>query len=209
MIASLLAAALRIAAPLPAWAEVPLPSYRDALVSEAWRNANELLEAGLPDKAAESAQAFEDAVAPDGSLEYLIGLSWYVRRDFAQATTHYQKALALDPTLGEAWYDLGELQLSSGAFDDARTSFQHVAELVTDGAHAYLGPQRLAEVAAHQHDPLAFETHLHEALRRGFSFRSIAGLANWRAFYADPAMQDSVTKMITVYGDEATLKSLQ
>ncbi len=192
-----------------AWAEVPLPSYRDALVSEAWGQANDLIEAGLPEQAAASAQAFEDTVEPAGSLEYLIGLSWYVRRDFAQATAHYQKALALDPKLGEAWYDLGELQLSAGAFDDARTSFQHVSELVTDGAHAYLGPQRLAEVAAHQHDPVAFEDNLHEALRRGFSFRSIAGLENWRGFYADPALQDSVTKMITVYGDEATLTSLQ
>ena len=205
MIGSLFAAAIA----WPALAEVPLPSYRDALVSEAWRNANELLEAGLPDQAAASAQAFEDAVEPDGSLEYLIGLSWYVRHDFVQAKAHYEKALALDPTLGEAWYDLGELQLSAGDFDAARASFQHVAGLVTTGKHAYLGPQRLAEVAAHQHDPLAFETHVHEALRRGFSFRSIAGLENWRRFYADPVLQDSVTKMVTVYGDDATLKSLQ
>jgi tetratricopeptide (TPR) repeat protein len=192
-----------------ALAEVPLPSYREALVSEAWRQSNELLEAGLPEQAAGSAQAFEDTVEPDGSLEYLIGLSWNVRREPTKAAAHYELALKLDPDLGEAWYDLGELQLAAGAFDEARASFERVTALVTTGSHAYLGPQRLAEVAAHQQDPHAFEKHLHEALKRGFSFRSIAGLENWRRFYADPTMQDSVTKMITVYGEETTLESLQ
>lgn len=193
----------------PAYAETPLPSYRDALVHQAWVEANDLLEAGHPEEAAAKAEKFEAWVEPDGGLEYLVGLSWRIRGDVPQAKDHYQRALTLDPSLAEGWYDLGEIELSEGSYPDARDAFMHVADLVQTGPHAYLGPQRLAEVAAHQHDADAFELAMREALRRGFSFTSIAGLPNWRGFYADPAMRDSVDKMITVFGDTDTLDSLK
>ena len=192
-----------------AHAETPLPSYRDALVHQAWGEANDLLEGGHPEDAAASAEKFEAWVEPDGGLEYIVGLSWRIRGDVGQAQDHYTRALALDPSLAEGWYDLGEIQLSAGAYAEARDSFTRVADLVATGPHAYLGPQRLAEVAAHQHDPDAFEIAMREALRRGFSFEMIAGLPNWKGFYADPAMRDSVEKMITVFGSEETLNSLK
>jgi tetratricopeptide (TPR) repeat protein len=182
---------------------VPLPSYEDKLVTEAWREANVLLEAGHPEAAAEVAQKFEDEVTPAGSLEYLIGLSFTLRGLPIDAEAHYKKAIELDPKQAEAWYDLGELQLADGRFDDAKGSFTHVAELVPTGPTGWLGPWRLAEICAHEHDAQCFEDNLRIAVDKGFSFDTIAGLPNWQGFYADPALHDSVEKMLTVNGRNA------
>jgi hypothetical protein len=73
----------------------------------------------------------------------------------------------------------------------------------------WMGPWRLAEVAANQHDADAFEDQMREALRRGFSFKTIAGLPNWQRFYADPVLHDSIEKLVTVYGDAKILDSLK
>ena len=190
-------------------AEMPLPSYRDELVRKAWLEADELLEAGHLEEAAASAKAFEDQVTPDGTLEYLIGLSWRLRDEPRKAEKHYREALSLDPDLPEAWSDLGEILLVQGRLDEADDAFQKVEQGVPNGPYAWLGPQRLAEIGALRHDPEAFERHIHDALRKGFSFQTVVGLPNWRAFYADPAMHDSVEKMITVYGDPDILDSLK
>jgi tetratricopeptide (TPR) repeat protein len=190
-------------------AEMPLPSYRDALVHEAWTSANDLLEAGLLAEAAAKAQEFEDTVTPDGSLEYLIGYSWRLRDDNAQAEAHYSRALELNPDLPEAWSDLGELYLVEGRWDDAERAFHEVDRLVSTGPKSWLGPWRLAEVAAHKGDVNGFEAEMKVALERGFTFRMIKDLPNWQGFYADPKLHDSVEKLITVYGDAETLESLK
>jgi tetratricopeptide (TPR) repeat protein len=190
-------------------AETALPSYRDDLVRQEWRAVDDLLEAGLHAEAAERAIAFQDRVVRDGTLEYLVGLSWRLRHDDYRAEMHYRAALELNPRLQEAWNDLGEIALSDARFDEAERAFKEVSSLVPAGPFAWLGPQRLAEIAAHRHDPIRFEQHMHEALRRGFTFRSVDGLPNWRTFYADPALHDSVEKLVTVYGDERTLGSFR
>src|SRR5690606_3485539 len=98
--------------------------------------------------------------------------------------------------------------LVQGRYDEAKSAFEQVTRLISKGPGAVIGPRRLAEIAAHQGDAEAFETQIREALRRGFSFRDIAGLPNWQRFYADPRLQDSVVKMITVYGDRRVLETL-
>ena len=108
-----------------------------------------------------------------------------------------------------AWHDLGEILLQDSRFDEAAEAFAHVTELVDTGPKSWLGPWREAEVAAHQGRPEAFEKHMKLALQRGFSFRTIRGLPNWRQFYADPVMGPSVTKLVTVYGTPDILKSLE
>lgn len=198
-----------VVAAVVAQAEIPLPSYREQLVQQAWYESNQLLEAGLPEEAAHKAEAFQREVTPDGRLEYLIALSWRLRGDLDKAEQHYRNALDLDPGLDEAWSDLGELLLISGRLDDAEQAYKHLSRLVVDGPYGWLAPMRLGEVAAHRRDPEAFERHMHEALRRGFQFRTIEGLPNWQAFYRDPVMHDSVEKLVTVYGDGATLESLK
>src|SRR5678815_4650773 len=112
--------------PAAARAEMPLPSYRAALVSETWNEVNQLIEAGLREEAAAKAEAFEATVTEDGSLEYLVGLSWRLRDDPKRAEQHYQRAVALEPDLVEAWYDVGEIYVMEGRYDDAEHAFGEV-----------------------------------------------------------------------------------
>lgn len=196
---------------LDAHAEMPLPSYRDELVREKWHEVNELLESGRLDEAIARAEAFERHVAEAGSLAYLIGLAHRVQGRNDDARDHYERALALDPTLAEAWYDVGEIYVLERRLDDAERAFTKVTELVPEGDKSWYGPWRLAEVAAHKRDAAAFEQHMREALERGFSFRAIGvqDLANWHRFYADPALRDSIDKLLTVYSDPQTLESFR
>lgn len=192
----------------PARADMPLPSYRDAVGEQAWHEVNVLVESGRYRQAIERAREFQSVVAETAGLEYLVGLSYIFLDEPRQAEIHLQRSIALDATYPAPWSDLGEIYLSQGRYDEARACFEQVAALHSTGPGSATGPRRLAEVAAHQHRPEAFERHLREALRRGFSFRDVAGLPNWQKFYADPVMHDSVVKMITVYGTREVLKTL-
>ncbi len=206
-------------------AEVPLPSWREELLRAEWAAVNAQIEQSCTEPrfigqavtcreetlraAIDRAVAFQAQVTEDGGLAYLVGLAWRYLGDTAKAERHYRRATALRPDDQGAWNDLGEMYLAQGRLDEAAEAFDHVSELVADAPQGWIGPWRLAEVAAHRGDPAAFETHLREALRRGFTFQTIAGLPNWKAFYADPRMRDSLDKLITVYGDEAILDSLR
>ena len=208
-----------------AHAEMPLPTYSDWLGQAKWYEVNAQLEANcrfstmasavicedLPALEAliEETESFQKHVLRDAGLEYLVGLSWRYQGNAARARAKYLAAVALDPDYSAPWSDLGELYIVAGEYDDANRAFAEVTRLVADGPNAWIGPWRQAEVAAHRQDPEAFEQHMHQALKRGFSFRQIEGLPNWKAFYADPAMRDSIEKMITVYGSTAIIDSLR
>ena len=99
--------------------------------------------------------------------------------------------------------------MAQGALDRARTAFTHVRDLRSEGDLAWIGPWRLAEVAALDHDAARFEADIKVALRRGFSFEHIAGQPNWRAFYADPALTDTLDKLLTVYATSEVRESLK
>jgi tetratricopeptide (TPR) repeat protein len=207
-----------------AHAEVPLPSYREDLALARWHNINSQIESAcepspsspalicsevMLDKAIEDAHTFQTTLFPDARIEYLIGLSHRYAGRTEKAVAHYKRAVAQDPERQDAWHDLGETYLSQGRYDEARVAFEHVSALVSSGSHSWIGPWRLGEIAAHQNDPDTFEEHMREALRRGFSFNQIRGLANWRDFYANPALHDSIEKLVTVYGDPDLLHSLE
>jgi len=187
---------------------VPLPSYRHQLATEEWYRVSDLIDQGLADDAIDRATRFQRQVSPDARLEYLTGLAWRRAGNDRRAERHYRRAVEMDPEREDAWYDLGELLVAQNRLDEAEHAFSQVARLVPYGTNSWLGPWRLAEVAAHRQDPERFEEHMREALRRGFSFRQIEGLPNWKAFYADPVMRDSVEKLVTVYGDRRTLDTL-
>ena len=206
-------------------AEIPLPSYRDELALSTWYEVNSRIEDAclkerktqqclgwdgeILDDAIAMADRFQDYLFRDARLEYLTGLAYKLSNNNAKAKARYQAAIELDANRVDAWHDLGEVYLADGDFEQAKDAFSHVNHLVPTGPKAWVGPWRLAEVAAHQQDTVAFEEQMHEALRRGFSFRQIEGLPNWKAFYADPAMRDSVAKLVTVYGSADTLKTLE
>ena len=207
-----------------ALAAAPLPNYGDSLADARWYAVDKVLsngcrfdptvsaiacDPGTTELAREMADDFQRIVTSSAGLTYLIGLSHRYDGHEAQAMTWYQRAIALDRDYEAAWYDLGELHLIGGRFDEAAEAFERVTVLVPEGPTAWVGPWRRAEVAAHQQQPEAFETWMRQALERGFSFRHIEGSPPWKAFYADPVMRDSLEKLITVYGTPETLRTLQ
>ncbi len=192
-----------------ALAEVPIPSYQDELTESAWLEVNHLIESGRIDEALTTAEAFEKHVVEDSGIAYLRGLAHRFRGEPELAEQHLRRAVKLDPSRKDAWSDLGEILLASQRYDEARDCFAKVDELLPSGRYSWVGPFRLAEVAAHQRQPRRFEEHMREALRRGFTFRTIERDPNWQKFYADPSMHDSVEKLITVYGDTAILDTLK
>lgn len=207
---------------MTARAEVPLPSYREEVVRARWAQVDDLLRAecttdqfpvrctpGATERAVALVDAFGATVTRDAGLEYLAGLALrYAGRD-DDATRRYEAALALDRDRADAWYDLGEIRLAAGDTARAREAFTEVARLRATGQLAWIGPWRLAEVAATEHDAAAVERHLEDALRLGFSFRAIAQLDNWRRFYADPALHDTLDKLLTVYASPDVRDSLR
>jgi tetratricopeptide (TPR) repeat protein len=214
--------AVALALALTAAAEVPLPSYRDGLARQRWVEVNALLEEGCAtnrfpvvcvegavDRAIAAADAWQRAATADAGLEYLAALANRYGGREREAIRRYERAIELDPARTEAWYDLGEIRMARGELTEAGAAFERVAALRGEGELAWIGPWRQAEVAALGHDAPAFEAHLKEALRRGFSFRQIAGQPNWRAFYADPALQDTLDKLLTVYSTPEVRESLR
>ena len=116
------------------------------------------------------------------------------------AAAGLRQAVALEPAFAAAWYDLGELLLLEGELEAARAAFLQAQQLRADH---WAGSFRLAEVAARQGDPLAFEVHLKEALRRGFSLRTVVGDPNWARYYRDEDLGEVMRRFITVYADES------
>lgn len=199
----------------------PLPDYREELVQRTWHRVDSLIEAACSgplgatqchpeplEEAIQRARAFQEQVTPDARLEYLVGLAWLRLGEPVKGEAALRRALALDAARADAWHDLGELLISQGRFAEAREAFEHVARLVPDGSRSWLGPWRLAEVAAHVGDAQAFEAQMKIALSRGFSFRQIRGLPHWKGFAADPHIGPSVRKLVTVYGTPDILESL-
>ena len=190
-------------------AELPLPSYKGAVVSGAWSDINRLIEADRLDEAIAAGDVFRSQVHNDASIAYLQGLAWRLKGDTEKAQAAYELALQLDPTLEEAWSDLGELHLLNKRYREAERAFVQVSELVPFGRYAWLGPFRLAEVAAFRGDAATMELQLGEALHRGFSFRTIQGDPNWIRFYGDARLRPTVQKMAGVYGGPEVLRSLE
>ena len=216
-----------------AQAEVPLPSYRDAMARSAWYKVNELIEhanhlaseelSNVPSgkevtlsprvsekylEALQVAEAFESQVMETSGLAYLRGLTWRQMGDLKKAENHYRRSIALDKTAPDAWYDLGEILFIREQYPEARQCFEEVSLLLTTGPNAWRGPIRVAEVAGYQGDVASFEANIREALRRGFSLHQIGNQKQWKTFYQDDRLRDSVQKLVRVYGDPSILKSL-
>lgn len=203
--------------------DVALPAYREAVVQRHWQQANQRIESAcrtvIAGQTVCEPEPLRDALTQlteverhltvDARLLYLAGLAHRSLGERALAERKFQQSTALDPDRQDAWHDLGELYLLDGRYPEALNAFGHVTRLVNTGTHAWLGPWRQAEAAAHLRDIDAFERHLRLALRRGFSFRMIEGLPNWQSFYADPVVRPSINKLVTAFGDPSTLETLE
>jgi tetratricopeptide (TPR) repeat protein len=218
----------------PAAAEIPLPSYRDRLAVEAWHAVNgHIAEAGRirldidpSDPPAEQrevrrqaeaqlrlaiagADAFAKQVTPTSGLAYLTGLAWRLLGDDTRAEAAYRRSIELDPNgATDAWYDLGEVLITREDWAGADHAFKQVSAGLTTGPEAWRGPIRRAEIAAWQGDPEAFEAHVEEALRRGFRMDQIRMQPQWRTFYADERLKETIEKLVQVYGSRDLLLDL-
>ncbi|MCB9680291.1 MAG: tetratricopeptide repeat protein [Alphaproteobacteria bacterium] len=212
---------------LPARAEPELPSYRDEIVVAEWIAVDKAITAacrwapgsagmGVPlscsrdklDAVLARIDAFQRTVTPDARLTYLAGLARRHQGDRAAAEATFREVVALDPRRAEAWMDLGELLTTDQRWDEAAAAFTRVTELVPEGPRAWPGWFQLAQVDAHRQQPDAFEDHLRQALRFGFTFRMIEGQPAWQAFWADPTLRPALERMLLVYGDAEIRQSL-
>lgn len=191
-----------------ATAEIPLPSYEDELSRIAEREITRHMEKGETDEALAIAKRFREGITDTAHLAYLEGLIHNRSGKLTEAEAAYRRSVAMNDTLPETWYDLGELLLVRGAYSEAGEAFARSTELYPSGSDAWRSPLREAEAAGHLREPVAFEKHLKTALRRGFSFREIEGQPQWQTFYADPLLRDPITKLVTVYGQPETLQTL-
>jgi len=158
------------------------------------------------DGALDLVRGFRASVTDDARLAYEEGLVLRLQGDVPAAEDHYKRAVEMDPSLGFAWYDLGELHLAAGELEAADEAFARATAVTEDHPNGWAGPFRQAELAGLRGDPVAFRAHLLEALRRGFVFRTVVEDPTWTSFRRDPALGDVMTGFMTVYGEEALIE---
>lgn len=192
---------------LVAWAhaEIEPPDYRSQLVAAAQAEVERLRVAEGMERAAAFAASWTRTVVDDGRVAYALGLGYRLEGDDARARAALDRAIELDPELAAARYDRGELRLQHGDLDGAEADFLAVVRLRPEH---WAGHFRLADVAARRGQGGAFEAHLVDALRTGFSFRSLVGDSNWRRYLDDPQLGPRARRLVEVYQDAGVLREL-
>jgi tetratricopeptide (TPR) repeat protein len=189
-----------------AWAELPPPDYRAALgASAAVEVARLARQEGLA-AAEDFASDWRRQIGPDAGVCYELGLAARLAGDSERAAEHLDDALRIDPKHVASRYDRGELRLNQGDLRAAREDFEAV---VVAAPQHWAGHFRLADLAARAGDAVGFEAHLLEALRYGFSLRTVVGDARWHGYARDPSLGPVLRRLITVYQDESVLEALE
>lgn len=203
-----------------------LPSYRDEIVVATWTSADEALTracrwprgsegVGVPiacdaeavQRVIDKLEAFQTQVGEDARLRYLQGLAWRRLDQRVRAQRAYEAATALDPTRLDAWFDLGELHVIAEEWSAADTAFAHVTDQLAEGPRAWPGWMQRAQVAAHRGDAEAFEDHLLQALRYGFTFSTVASDPTWQGWAADPTLGPVIQRLLHSYADRDTQRA--
>lgn len=187
-------------------AEIPPPDYRDSLMAAAADEVSRLARQEGLGPATEFAKKWERQIGPDARLAYELGLASRLAREPGDARRWLDRAVALDPTLVAARYDRGEVLLSAEELADAEADFREVVRLAPD---QWAGHFRLADMAGRRRDAPAFEAHLLDALRHGFSFRSVVGDRRWHGYLADAELGPILRRLVVVYQDGAVLEALE
>lgn len=182
------------------------PDYRAELHRSAAARVEALAQEGRLSEAVEFAERFQETVEPSAAVEYEVALSCRAAGRDREALAHYDRALGLDPAHAAALYDRGEMLLVLDRIEEARRDFREAARLRPDHWAVHF---RLAEMAARDRDPAAFEAHLTDALGHGFDFRAVIEDPNWRRWAVDPTLGPVIEKLIVVYSDEKLLDTLR
>ncbi len=118
----------------------------------------------------------------------------------------YTRALALQPDLAIALYDRGELRLLADDLSGARSDFEAAAIARPDHWAVHY---RLAHLAGREGNAVAMEEHLVDAIRHGFSFQTLLGDPDWKAWSFDPTLGRVLQRLLVVYSDESVWEQLR
>ncbi len=184
-------------------ADMPPPDYLAEVSQRAAATLETMNMQGLHEDAVAWGASFQSHIAKSADVTYEVAFALNAMGKPAEARKQYRRVLKLDPLHAAAWYDLGELYLLDGDFKAARNAFEQATRLRPDH---WVGHFRLAEIAGISGDADAFNTHLKDALREGFSFRTVVDDPRWRTFFTDEELGDVIRRLITVYGDESLLE---
>jgi tetratricopeptide (TPR) repeat protein len=185
----------------------PPPDYRAEVVGQAVRHLEALQAAGQLDAVVREGERFQEHVEPHADVAYEVALAENRRSQGGRAAMEaYDAVLDLDPSHAAARYDRGELHLSAGDAEAARADFLAAAEARPDHWVVHF---RLAHLAGLAGDARGLEDHLTEALRHGFSFRTITADPTWRGWMRDPALGSVIARLIVVYDDESLIEELR
>jgi tetratricopeptide (TPR) repeat protein len=189
---------------------LPPPDYENSLSAAAEIRTDHLLSKNRLKKAETFIKNFRQHVTDDARLTYEHGLTLRLLGEFEASEELLLSAIAQDPTLPQAWYDLGEVQLLMHDEKSALEAFKTAADLSATHPNGWAAPFRLAELAGKEHQIAAFESWLEKAIQRGFSFENaVVGSPTWGTFLEDPELGDILRRLITVYGDESILENWQ
>lgn len=197
---------LLLAATASARAEVPVPNYADSLAVEAQAEVARRAETEGMEAAERFARNWSRQVADDARVVYAVGLAWRLSGDDVKARVSLDRAVKLDPTLVAARYDRGEVVLNAGELAAAEEDFREVVRLAPEH---WAGHFRLADIAGRRRDAVGFENHLVDALRCGFSVRSVVADPRWHGYLADAVLGPVLRKLVEVYQDESVLRALE
>ena len=184
----------------------PPPDYRAEVIRRAVRELEALQAAGDLDAVVSAGERFQRAVEPAADLAYEVALAENRRGRPTAAMARYDAVIQLDPAHAAARYDRGELHLARGDDAAAQVDFQAAAAARPDHWAVHF---RLAQLSGRARDARSFEAHLTEALRHGFTFRTIRDDPTWRAWMRDPVLGSVLARLIVVYDDESVIEDLR
>lgn len=189
----------------PAGATRDPRDYRESLHAEVAALAEADNAAGRFADAIARCKVHGKAFGPSAAVLYEWAYAHNGLGELEQARQKYGEVLELDPRHAAARYDRAELLLAAGDIDGAAVDLAVAAELRPDHWAVHF---RLAEVAARRGQSEAFETALMAALKNGLDLRGLGPDPDWQGFARDPVIGPVLERIITVYGDPATLREL-
>ena len=145
-------------------------------------------------------EAWTEAMGPDASLFYELGLALNRAGRLDEALHAYSRALELDPGLLEARYDRAEILLFLGRPEDAASDLEEALRL---GATHWAVHLRLSEVAASRGQPEAFGRSVMLAFQEGAPPGVLLEMGDrWREWARDPLLGEPLRRAILLYGKE-------
>lgn len=180
--------------------------YRESLNERTARRAERLVFEGKAEEAIAVCRGHVRALGPSVEVVYEWAVAHNALGELKPARQRLDEVLAMDEAHAAARYDRAELRLLEGDLAGAGEDLAVARRVRPDHWAVHF---RLAELAALQGDPGAFEVALLDAVRYGFELRSLPEYPRWRTFLADPTIGPVLQRLVVVYGDDRILDALR